>query len=64
MLAVTWSWGMQPILKFTCSTPAPFAYLTTVKNVGGVTIYTTGRITWNIERWEVHQYRASKGTTV
>jgi len=33
--------------------PNAYAFLNTVKNVGGTTIYTTGRITWNIERWEL-----------
>ena len=33
--------------------PNTYAYLNSVKNVGGTTIFTTGRITWNIERWEV-----------
>jgi peptide/nickel transport system substrate-binding protein len=33
--------------------PNAYAYLNTVKNVGAINIYTTGRITWNIERWEL-----------
>jgi peptide/nickel transport system substrate-binding protein len=33
--------------------PNPYAYLNTVKNVGKMRIYTTGRLTWNIERWEI-----------
>ena len=33
--------------------PNAYAYLNTVKNVGNTTMYTTGRITWNIERWEL-----------
>jgi len=33
--------------------PNSYAYLNTVKNVGGTTMFTTGRITWNIERWEI-----------
>ncbi len=33
--------------------PNAYAYLNTVKGVGGTTMYTTGRITWNIERWEL-----------
>jgi peptide/nickel transport system substrate-binding protein len=36
-------------------TPNPniFAYLNTVKNVGNSTTYSTGRITWNVEQWEI-----------
>jgi len=36
-------------------TPNPniFAYLNTVKNVGNSTTFSTGRITWNIEKWEL-----------
>jgi peptide/nickel transport system substrate-binding protein len=33
--------------------PNAYAYLNTVKNVGNTTMYTTGRITWNVERWEL-----------
>jgi peptide/nickel transport system substrate-binding protein len=33
--------------------PNAYAYLNTVRNVGGTTMFTTGRITWNIEKWEV-----------
>ncbi len=34
--------------------PNPFAYLAAVKNVNPTVPYkTTGRITWNIERWEL-----------
>ncbi len=33
--------------------PNTHAYSSRVKNVGKATIYTTGRITWNIDKWEV-----------
>ena len=33
--------------------PNTYAYLNRVKNIVGGTLLTTGRITWNIERWEV-----------
>jgi peptide/nickel transport system substrate-binding protein len=33
--------------------PNMHAYLAAVKNVGPVNVLTTGRMTWNIERWEL-----------
>jgi ABC-type transport system substrate-binding protein len=33
--------------------PNAHAYLSSVKNVTPVQMHTTGRITWNIERWEL-----------
>ena len=33
--------------------PNVHAYLAQVMNVGPVQIQTTGRITWNIEKWEL-----------
>jgi peptide/nickel transport system substrate-binding protein len=33
--------------------PNTHAYSNRIKNVGKTTIYTTGRITWNIHQWEV-----------
>jgi peptide/nickel transport system substrate-binding protein len=33
--------------------PNAHAYLAAVKGVTGASLYTTGRVTWNIERWEL-----------
>ena len=42
----------QPALPLTYN-PNMHAYVASVKNVGPVQILTTGRMTWNIERWEL-----------